>query len=55
MPTRRVALRVVVVAMEGILGGLMGWGLGRWFIGLSRFISFYSMLNTGIEIQPFMP
>ena len=53
MPTRRMASRVVVVAMEGIRGVLMGWGLGRWFIGLSRsFLSFMSVLI--VQVQPFM-
>ena len=53
MPTRRMASRVVVVAMEGIRGGLMGWGLGRWFIGLSRLLlSFMSVLI--VQVQPFM-
>lgn len=49
MPTRRMVLRVVVVvvAMEGIQGGLMGWGLGRCFIGLSRlFSSFHLILHV---------
>ena len=54
MPTRLMALRVVGAAMEGILGGLMGWGLGRCFIGFRRLFLSYLISGLLLQFQPFM-